>query len=161
MVLSLMGLGLWAVRLEQKRLLGGLQAILASVFIAWLYLSLLPAKLQDAHLSATEFYAQAQAVKSHQPSNSKVIGDNFIEYNACYYAHLRCYAVMRTPSPGEADAYYQQLKDAGITYFVDYHSRDADPGLQAFLQEHFTKTNTIVTPHTHPLTPLSVTIYRL
>lgn len=160
-VLCLMGLGLWAARLEQKHLLSGTQAVVAGVFIAWLYLSPLPAKLHDTHLSATESYTQAQTLKSYLPPHTKVIADNFIEYNACYYLQLRCYAVMRTPAPGEAEAYYQQLKDAGITYFVDFHSRDADPGLQAFVREHFTKASTVVTPHTHPLTPLSVTIYRL
>jgi hypothetical protein len=160
-VLSLMSLGLWAARLEQKHLLNGAQAMIAGVFIAWLYSSPLPAKVQDAHLSATEFYTQAQALKPHLPPHAKVIADNFIEYNTCYYLQLRCYAVMRTPASGEADAYYRQLKDAGITYFVDYHSRDSDPGLQVFLREHFAKSDTVVTPHTHPLTPLSVTIYRL
>ncbi len=160
-VLSVMSLGLWAARLEQARVLNRVQALTAGVVVALLYLSPLPAKLQDAHLSATEFYVQAQGLKSHLPRHAKVIADNFIEYNACYYLQLQCFAVMRTPSPGEADAYYQQLKQAGVEYFVDYHSRDTDPGLQAFVREHFDRLDTVVTSHTHPLTPLSVTIYRL
>lgn len=160
-VLSLMGLGLWATRLEQKRLLTGLQVAIASIVIVWLYLSPLPAKLQDAHLSSTEMYTQAQALQAHLPAHTKVIADNFIEYNACYYLQLSCYAVLQTPAPGNEEAYYQQLKNADIAYFMDYHSRDTDPRLQDFIQKYFVKTDVVSTPHTHPLTPITVTIYHL
>lgn len=160
-VLSLMSLGIWAARLEQKRLLTSLQVVLASTAIVWLYLSPLPAKLQDAHLSSNEMYTQAQTLKPHLPAHSKVIADNFIEYNACYYLQLSCYAVLQSPAPGAEEAYYQQLKDAGITYLVDYHSRDTDQRLQGFIQKYFVKTDTVSTPHAHPLTPITVTIYHL
>jgi len=160
-VLALMGMGLWATRLEQKRLLNGAQALCASLIIGWLYLLPLPARLQDAHLSSTEFYIQAQDMRPYLPSHTKVIADNFVEYNACYYLNLHCYAVLQTPKPHEEAAYFQQLKAADIEYFVDYHTRDTDAPFQAFIQKYFVKTNTVSTPHTHPMTPAIVTLYRL
>lgn len=152
-VLALMGTGLWVARLEEKQLLSGAQIVLASILIAGFYILPLPAKLHDSRESAQSLYAQSQSLRPILTPHTRVIADNFMEYNVCYYLQLHCYAVMRTPVPGEEDAYYEQLKAVGIAYFIDYHTRDADPRLHAFIEQHFVAVDTPATT--------GLTLYRL
>lgn len=162
LILAVMAFGLWLVQMERKGLLGRAQIVLAVCGIVAVVLPPMIPKLHDLRASSSDLYRQAtQDLRRHIPAHARVIADNFIEYHTCYYLDLRCFAVLQTPPVGGEADYYARLKVAGVTHFVNYHSRDADPRLRAFIDSHFTKTATIRSRTVHPLTPVLITVYRL
>ena len=71
-----------------------------------------------------------------------------------FQANLRCYNVIESRPIDEQEKYYEQLKDMGIEYFLDYHTRDSDIMLQEFIK-------TYMEPIDKKVESPSPTIYRL
>lgn len=156
-ILALTAAALWIAQLERTRFLSQRQLFLGAVIIIITMFVPVPRQIASAHRGADDSYDQALAIGKLIPSGSKVIADNFAEYYSCYYRDLHCYSVLQTPPAGTAQSYYQQLKRTGITYYIDYHTRDSDPALAAFVQAHFIKVGDARIAQA----PTTTTIYKL
>lgn len=100
----------------------------------------------------------AKQVASMLPPNQRIISDNFNALYSCYYVNLRCYSVL-SPTGSNADqqsALYENIRDYGIQYLIDFHTKDNNPAYVRFRTEYFSPTG-----KSAPTSNGSVEIYKL
>ncbi len=136
-LIAALAFGLWLSQLETKHVFSRLQVIIGCGIVFVIAFAPLIGNIQQAKGGSTRSYDQAMGIGKFIPKGSRAIGDNFALYYPCYYLQLHCYSVLQTPTPGTAATYEQQLKADGITYYIDFHTRDTDQRLQAFVHTYF------------------------
>ena len=149
--------GLWLSQLETRRVFNNRQVIVACGILFVILFVPLIGHVQQAKVGSSRSFEQAVAIGEFIPRGSRAIGDNFALYYPCYYLQLHCYSVLETPLPGTGPAYAQLLKNDGIAYYIDFHTRDNDPRLTAFVSIYFRKVGNV-----NPIPPDGpITIYKL
>ena len=155
-VLGLLALGLWLSVAMDKKLLTRAQLIAGGVLVCStmaLSAGYGIAAIKDPDAGS---YAVAQRMRAVVPEGSKTIADKFsISVQACYYLKLACYNVMAPPPLAQFPGYDKQLKDLGISYYLDYHTREGDLVLQQFVKAYF------VPLHTYESKGTFVTVYQV
>ena len=154
-LLATAAVGLWGQTLLEKSIFSKKQLAIAGVIISAIPLMQVGSQMVHGTYANEIEYDSAQNVKAVLPERSKVIADGFHLTNyACFQANLRCYNVIESRPIDEQEKYYEQLKDMGIEYFLDYHTRDSDIMLQEFIK-------TYMEPIDKKVESPSPTIYRL
>ncbi len=156
-IFGLISLGLWVGEAERSRLMTKLQITIGLIIVLLASFILLPQQISDAHQGATRSYDQSTRIGAIIPEGAKVMADNFAEYYPCYYLKLRCYGVLETPAIGSETSYIAQVRAAGVSYLIDYHTRDTDQRFARLITQHFTPISAFPTPGSTSMT----TIYRL
>lgn len=156
MFLGLAALGLWIGTLAQKRILQTNQVIAGGLLVCLCMGLLAGYGISSQANPNLGVYNTAQKLRPALPERSKVIADNFaVSVQTCYYLKLQCYNVMAPPEPKDFAVYQKQLKSLGITYYLDYHTRENDVVLQKLTKRYFSKV------HTYHSKGVVVTLYRL
>lgn len=156
MILGVAGLGLWLGSAVKNKLLTSRQLV-AGGLLGCLCLGLITGYSISGQANPNlGVYNTAQKLQPLIPERSKVMSDNFaVSIQTCYYLNLSCYNVMAPPEPKDFPTYHKQLKDLGISYYIDYHTRENDVILQKLTKRYFTKV------HTYTSKGVVVTLYKL
>lgn len=136
-VLGALAVAMQAEVLRKKGYLGQVQYIVAGLLISGVTLvascqTIIGMKYEDAVWRDVSL-----ALGKVIPDHSKVMFDTFIPaYQTCYYLRLQCYNVV---APGnDVAAYDAQIKQAGVTYVIDYHTNDGNELFKQFAAQYFT-----------------------
>jgi hypothetical protein len=138
--LATMGLALWLSTLQRAKLLSGRQILLAGTLVCLVAVLTTTQNVVRTHDSqAYQNHAALARAYTLVPEDSKIIADTFSSYTECYYFRLHCYGALTPPSDSTAAAYYLNLKQLGIGYYVDYHTKDDNVALRSFVARYFTR----------------------
>lgn len=145
-LLGIMALVLWLDYAVSRKALDVRQVIIGGTLVCAVMGLGIGNYIGDSRDPDIEWYKSAYSLQDIIPNGSKIMSDSFnSSYHACYYLELKCYNVIAPPPAGEQEQYYRLLKDMGIKYYVDYHTRENDEALNAFVDEYFTKVDFHVT----------------
>jgi hypothetical protein len=140
-VVAVAGLGLWLAGLLRSGALNHKQIIAGGLLVCMAMGLSAGYGISSQSNPDIAVYQTAQMMRGSLPKGAKTVADNFAQsVQACYYLHLSCYNVIAPPAEGQFQAYYQQLKGLGISYYINYHTRDNDPVLTKFVSQYFTQT---------------------
>lgn len=161
MILAVLALGLWLSELEQKGILKKSQIVVVAVLSFIVAILPLPQQIASSYASSKGLHDQALDLKAVLPAGSRVIADNFMQYHTCYYLNLRCYAVLQNPPQYYEKTYIAELKASKIEYFVNYKTRNEEPGYNDFIHRNFDIVATRDFDSKHKSVPEQIIIYRL
>lgn len=154
-VFAVISLGLCLSVLERKKLINMSQIIVGTLLVYCLTLLTIGQTIgQLRNLQLPQLKTQTVQAYRMVPTGAHLISDTFDSFRACYFLQLQCYDVLAPPA-AISPTYYQLLKQQGINYYADYHTRTQDTRLQQFVRHYFTKIDE------YQISGQPVTIYRL